>query len=96
MKLAQKHKVPIRCVLFTAPAKLCEHNDAVRALSASEQVSLLSCFVLHLHLNTTPGGRQLSGCQNRQPSPQQMQLVVHTVHGMLESARRGPGAVPTF
>ncbi|KAL1383230.1 polynucleotide kinase 3 phosphatase-domain-containing protein [Phyllosticta capitalensis] len=39
VKLAQKHKVPIRCVLFTAPAKLCEHNDAVRALSASEQLN---------------------------------------------------------
>ncbi|KAF9637179.1 HAD-superfamily hydrolase subfamily IIIA [Lasiodiplodia theobromae] len=31
--LAEKHDVPIRCVLFTATAKLCEHNDAVRALS---------------------------------------------------------------
>ncbi|KAK8158675.1 polynucleotide kinase 3 phosphatase-domain-containing protein [Phyllosticta citrichinensis] len=39
VKLAQKHKVPIRCVLLTAPAKLCEHNDAVRALSASEQLN---------------------------------------------------------
>ena len=25
--------VPIRCVYFTAPAKLCEHNDTVRALN---------------------------------------------------------------
>ncbi|KAK7608079.1 polynucleotide kinase 3 phosphatase-domain-containing protein [Phyllosticta paracitricarpa] len=39
VKLAQKHNVPIRCVLLTAPAKLCEHNDAVRALSASEQLN---------------------------------------------------------
>ena len=31
--LAQKLKVPIRCVLFTAPTKLCEHNDTVRALN---------------------------------------------------------------
>ncbi|CAK4026681.1 Bifunctional polynucleotide phosphatase kinase [Lecanosticta acicola] len=31
--LAAKLKVPIRLVLFTAPAKLCEHNDTVRALS---------------------------------------------------------------
>ncbi|KAF2872513.1 polynucleotide kinase 3 phosphatase-domain-containing protein [Massariosphaeria phaeospora] len=31
--LAKKKNVPIRCVLFTAPAKLCEHNDAVRALN---------------------------------------------------------------
>ncbi|KAF2085872.1 PNK3P-domain-containing protein [Saccharata proteae CBS 121410] len=33
IKLATKHEVPVRCVLFTAPAKLCEHNDTVRALN---------------------------------------------------------------
>ena len=33
VELAKKLKVPIRCVHFTAPAKLCEHNDTVRALS---------------------------------------------------------------
>ncbi|KAF2490902.1 PNK3P-domain-containing protein [Lophium mytilinum] len=32
-KLAKQFKVPIRCVLFTASAKLCEHNDTVRALN---------------------------------------------------------------
>ncbi|KAF2742545.1 DNA kinase/phosphatase Pnk1 [Sporormia fimetaria CBS 119925] len=32
--LAKKLGVPIRCVLFTAPPKLCEHNDAVRALNS--------------------------------------------------------------
>lgn len=31
--LASKFKVPIRCVYFTASAKLCEHNDTVRALA---------------------------------------------------------------
>jgi bifunctional polynucleotide phosphatase/kinase len=31
--LATKHAVPIRCVLFTAPAAVCEHNDVVRALN---------------------------------------------------------------
>lgn len=31
--LASKFKVPIRCVYFTASAKLCEHNDTVRALT---------------------------------------------------------------
>ena len=31
--LANKIGVPIRCFLFTAPPKLCEHNDAVRALN---------------------------------------------------------------
>lgn len=36
VQLAQKFSVPIRCVHFTAPAKLCEHNDTVRALSDSD------------------------------------------------------------
>ncbi|KAI4187718.1 MAG: hypothetical protein L6R41_002620 [Letrouitia leprolyta] len=31
--LAQKFKVPIRCVYFTASHKICEHNDTVRALA---------------------------------------------------------------
>ncbi|OCL12378.1 PNK3P-domain-containing protein [Glonium stellatum] len=31
--LAKKLEVPIRCVLFTASPKICEHNDIVRALS---------------------------------------------------------------
>ena len=33
VQLAQKFGIPIRCAYFTAPAKLCEHNDTVRALS---------------------------------------------------------------
>ena len=33
IQLAKRLKVPIRLVHFTAPAKLCEHNDTVRALS---------------------------------------------------------------
>lgn len=33
VKLAAKLNVPIRLVHFTAPAKLCEHNDVVRALT---------------------------------------------------------------
>ena len=32
-KLAAKYKIPVRCVYFSAPAKLCEHNDTVRALA---------------------------------------------------------------
>ena len=35
VKLARKHGVPIRCVLFAAPAALCQHNDAVRALTGT-------------------------------------------------------------
>ncbi|OCK77416.1 PNK3P-domain-containing protein [Lepidopterella palustris CBS 459.81] len=34
INLAKKLKVPIRCVLFTASLKLCEHNDIVRALNS--------------------------------------------------------------
>ena len=33
VKLANEHNVPIRCVWFTAPVKLCEHNDTVRAIA---------------------------------------------------------------
>lgn len=33
MQLARKFGVPIRCVLFSAPTKICEHNNAVRALA---------------------------------------------------------------
>ena len=36
MQLAQKFDVPIRCVHFKAPLKLCEHNDTVRALTDSK------------------------------------------------------------
>ncbi|KAK4993064.1 DNA kinase/phosphatase Pnk1 [Elasticomyces elasticus] len=35
VKLAKQFDVPIRCILFTAEAKLCEHNDTVRALGGS-------------------------------------------------------------
>jgi len=35
IKLASKFGIPIRCILFTAPAKLCEHNDTVRAIGGS-------------------------------------------------------------
>ncbi|KAL9094651.1 MAG: hypothetical protein Q9163_006541, partial [Psora crenata] len=33
--LARQHQVPVRCVYFTAPSKLCEHNDTVRGLAGS-------------------------------------------------------------
>lgn len=33
VQLAQKWSVPIRCVYFSAPVRLCEHNDSVRALA---------------------------------------------------------------
>ncbi|KAK4989687.1 DNA kinase/phosphatase Pnk1 [Elasticomyces elasticus] len=35
VKLAKQFDVPIRCILFTAEAKLCEHNDTVRALGGT-------------------------------------------------------------
>ena len=36
INLAAKFKIPIRCVYFTASAKLCEHNDTVRALASRD------------------------------------------------------------
>ena len=36
VQLAHKFAVPIHCVHFPAPARLCQHNDTVRALSASK------------------------------------------------------------
>ncbi|KAL8711647.1 MAG: hypothetical protein Q9220_004057 [cf. Caloplaca sp. 1 TL-2023] len=33
IQVARKFKVPIRCVYFTAPPKLCQHNDTVRAIA---------------------------------------------------------------
>ena len=35
ISLATEYEVPIRCVYFTSPTHLCEHNDTVRALSGS-------------------------------------------------------------
>jgi bifunctional polynucleotide phosphatase/kinase len=35
ISLAKKLKIPVRLVHFTASAKLCEHNDTVRALTGS-------------------------------------------------------------
>ncbi|KAK1765385.1 polynucleotide kinase 3 phosphatase [Phialemonium atrogriseum] len=35
VELAQKNKVPIRCVWFRTPIQLCEHNDAVRSMNKS-------------------------------------------------------------
>ncbi|KAF2726762.1 PNK3P-domain-containing protein [Polyplosphaeria fusca] len=39
VNLAKELEVPIRCVLFTAPARLCEHNDTVRALNLGPEVN---------------------------------------------------------
>lgn len=39
IKLAQKLSIPIRCVLFTAPTKVCEHNDTFRALNIGPEAN---------------------------------------------------------
>lgn len=36
IELAEKFNIPIRCMHFTAPVKLCEHNDTVRALAGAD------------------------------------------------------------
>ena len=41
--LAKRLKVPIRLVHFTAPAKLCEHNDVVRALTGNLVSTVNTC-----------------------------------------------------
>ena len=33
LRLGQEFQIPVRCVHFTAPTRLCEHNDCVRALN---------------------------------------------------------------
>lgn len=57
VKLAAKLNVPIRLVHFTAPAKLCEHNDTVRALTGdlvsrcrARARAPLPC-ISHMHTN---------------------------------------------
>ncbi|CAI6338371.1 unnamed protein product [Periconia digitata] len=37
--LSKQFQIPIRCVLFTAPPSLCEHNDAVRAMNAGDDTN---------------------------------------------------------
>lgn len=47
VKMAREFRVPIRCVYFTATARLCEHNDTVRAHNGSVRTtpscSYLAC-----------------------------------------------------
>lgn len=50
IKLAQKLGVPIRCVLFTASAKICEHNDTVRALNMGPEVSFPTLNASRIYL----------------------------------------------
>jgi hypothetical protein len=35
-ELAKSLEIPIRCVHFTAPSKLCEHNDAFRSIGGQK------------------------------------------------------------
>ena len=34
VQVARSQNIPIRCILFTASPKLCEHNDSVRAFNS--------------------------------------------------------------
>lgn len=51
--LARRLGVPIRLVHFTAPAKLCEHNDTVRALALDKTVCERSPLQLRMSLRTS-------------------------------------------
>lgn len=58
ISLARTMKVPVRLVHFTASARLCEHNDTVRALSGNlvrqTSATLLRCTkVAQLHWRNT-------------------------------------------
>ncbi len=50
IRLARTHNVPIRCVLLTSPAKLCAHNDAVRALGGTCVSLVLPTFTSDDHI----------------------------------------------
>lgn len=39
VKVAHEFKIPIRCILLTASARLAEHNDMVRSLNKSVSLS---------------------------------------------------------
>ena len=45
VKVARDFEIPIRLIRFTAPARLCEHNDSVRALN-TKLVSTISSAVM--------------------------------------------------
>ncbi|KAI9815120.1 MAG: hypothetical protein M1827_002963 [Pycnora praestabilis] len=40
VQLARKLAIPIRCIYFTAPSRLCEHNDTVRALNGPQWLQM--------------------------------------------------------
>jgi predicted kinase len=50
--LAQELSIPIRCIRFTASARLCEHNDAVRALNPN----LVRQSMMPLSMRPKPAG----------------------------------------
>ena len=48
--LAKKFKVPIRCVWFKTPVRLCEHNDMVRAMNQPVcRLPFLTCSMKSMH-----------------------------------------------
>lgn len=53
VKLASSLDIPIRCVLFTSPAKLCEHNDTVRALGGIEVSNRASLHTRRVDLDAS-------------------------------------------
>ncbi len=54
IQIAQDLKIPIRLIRFTAPTRLCEHNDSVRALNTN-LVSAIWAAVMH-HADTEHAG----------------------------------------
>lgn len=84
VQFAQKHKIPIRCIYFTAPAKLCEHNDAVRALAGSDFNPEMRIILPH---------SAFAGFASRFKEPQMQegfQDIVHIEFEVSHSSRASP------
>jgi len=60
--VAREFKIPIRCIRFTASARLAEHNDSVRALNPA----------LVSSLDQTERGIDTSGCIQMNPEGRTM------------------------
>ena len=78
INLARKLDCPIRCIVFTASARVCEHNDTFRALHVGQEVGTLvyagfmhdcisrrssECCTLRLQNLGVPGTREKVPCR---------------------------------
>ncbi|KAF1939758.1 PNK3P-domain-containing protein [Clathrospora elynae] len=78
--LAQKLNVPIRCVLFTASTKLCEHNDTFRALNMDPETN-------REHRTILPHAA-FSGFSSRYREPKTSEGFAHVIVSEFQVRRR--------